>query len=664
MATNAALKALNAANIRNKTAVGSVTRGAIADGLDAALDYTDQQTAAVASGGKNAGKLACIQRQRGTVSAGWSTIAEVSSGNSGVITSIWIANASTPASRMRLSVDGEAVPSVFGSAGGTLAQWFCQGNGVAQPYRSDLHGVTKNGSGPNGNGFSGYVKHPIPYSDGFKLEYNPTADGETIWVMVEYTDSLSAFELPSDYRARVSVTTATPNYKDEVAFVNTTDDTVFYGVYCALASASNQFYNEGDPKGYYNGETVPSYRGSGFEDWFDSSYYFEEGTWRNTYTGIVSKEVGGNNRQTTYKFWPLLAAPRADQGLKFTYTCGDPDYSQYAPGSTSLEFVAWYYERALGSGGGGGTTPTLAKPTLTLDSADKQLTLTVSKVSGGTTYRKQRASTSSFADATDIDNSVNSVYTDTGLTNGVAYWYRARAEASGANPSPWAIATATPQLAVSPDAFFNLDPTQGVITDNGKVTQITDTIGGIVFGLANGLPGPGFVGESPSFNNRPALYFTSANNTGPVLLANNPAFAQRDTFTLYAAVQGNGTVLTNRVFNGQTQTWFTAESGAISCDNGRASWDHPDPQIICYVVTPSLVSAYDITNKLLGSFVPGTPTTSANNAELAIGAVRLATDFWQNFSAMTLGGLYAFPSARTSAQRGNDLAYYKSIFGF
>jgi len=43
MATNAALKALNATNIRNKTAAGSVTRKAIADGLDAALDYADQQ---------------------------------------------------------------------------------------------------------------------------------------------------------------------------------------------------------------------------------------------------------------------------------------------------------------------------------------------------------------------------------------------------------------------------------------------------------------------------------------------------------------------------------------------------------------------------------------------------------------------------------------------
>jgi hypothetical protein len=49
MPTNTELKNATATNIRAKTAVGSVTRANIADGLDAAYDYTDQQVGALSS---------------------------------------------------------------------------------------------------------------------------------------------------------------------------------------------------------------------------------------------------------------------------------------------------------------------------------------------------------------------------------------------------------------------------------------------------------------------------------------------------------------------------------------------------------------------------------------------------------------------------------------
>jgi hypothetical protein len=47
MATKESLKQANSENIRTKTADGSVTRKAIADGIDAGLDYTDQQVKAL-----------------------------------------------------------------------------------------------------------------------------------------------------------------------------------------------------------------------------------------------------------------------------------------------------------------------------------------------------------------------------------------------------------------------------------------------------------------------------------------------------------------------------------------------------------------------------------------------------------------------------------------
>lgn len=92
------------------------------------------------------------------------------------------------------------------------------------------------------------------------------------------------------------------------------------------------------------------------------------------------------------------------------------------------------------------TLPALAVPAnFTATEGDTQIDLDWDATPSATGYVLERDTDSGFSSPTTVYTGANTDYSDTGLTNGVAYYYRVKAQAAGFNDSDYAVASETPE---------------------------------------------------------------------------------------------------------------------------------------------------------------------------------------------------------------------------
>lgn len=113
------------------------------------------------------------------------------------------------------------------------------------------------------------------------------------------------------------------------------------------------------------------------------------------------------------------------------------------------------------SGTGGGSAPS-APAGLTATAGNAQVTLNWAAAPGATSYNVYRGSTSGGQSATPIATGITGTsYTNTGLTNGTAYYYKVAAINASGTSAPSSEASATPVSGSAPSAPAGLTATAG-----------------------------------------------------------------------------------------------------------------------------------------------------------------------------------------------------------
>jgi hypothetical protein len=210
------------------------------------------------------------------------------------------------------------------------------------------------GEGSGWAGLSGYIRLKMPYYSSVRVDIqNTSAASGLVWMMIERMpidpNQLHSLGLsPGMYLKTAGYGQDGPKTKySEVTLLESAEPTVLAGVFQFFDNGSepdvgNNFrFLEGDHRIYYAGELTPAYRSSGTEDFFHSSWYFQEGLFDQMDECLVLKN-DTNYTVAASRFFPLNRAPFHEQGLKFTWSVGEsvmPD-----PGNTYTRWLVWYYQ--------------------------------------------------------------------------------------------------------------------------------------------------------------------------------------------------------------------------------------------------------------------------------------------------------------------------------
>jgi hypothetical protein len=194
----------------------------------------------------------------------------------------------------------------------------------------------------------------MPYYESIRVDIqNPTASNKLCWMMLERLpidpNRLHCIGIKPGMYLRTYGFGQDDNkeHYSEVVLLDTNEPTILAGVYqyfdnsYEAGGGGNFRYLEGDHRIYYGGNTTPSYRGSGCEDFYHSSWYFQEGLFDRMDECLVLKN-DSYYRVATSRFFPLYRAPYHEDGMKFTWQVGEP--SMPDPNDTYTRWITWYYQ--------------------------------------------------------------------------------------------------------------------------------------------------------------------------------------------------------------------------------------------------------------------------------------------------------------------------------
>jgi hypothetical protein len=217
-----------------------------------------------------------------------------------------------------------------------------------------------------------------------------------------------------------------------------------------------------------------------------------------------------------------------------------------------------------GGGGGGGVQPPSTPAGLQASAGDTQVSLSWTTSSGATSYNVKRSTTSGSGYAT-ISSPTSTSFTDTGLTDGITYYYVVAAVNSAGSSGNSTEVSANPSGTVSPDVTITIDST--------KSKPISPYIYGLNFYFGNTNP-PALLTLDRSGGNRWTAYNweTNASNAG------SDYFYQNDNYLSTSNIPGEAV----RSFIAQDQTQGLASlmtvqlQGLVSADeNGPVSMASP-----------------------------------------------------------------------------------------
>lgn len=291
------------------------------------------------------GKLKCSQVQRHICgSKVWTTVFNLSDGPQ-VVTSLWMAfyfGTKSRISPLRITFDGAAEPQIIGFTDEIFGGSFDH----ASTFRARFNGVTRNEPGA----MSGYLRLPMPYLSSCKIEvYNNNTINGLCWAMVERFPLTFSVEriglIPGMYLSTYGYGEAghIGEFVEKTLF-ETVKPTILTGLfhYWYPSEPGNWDYFEGDYKLFYGGEGTPSYRSSGTEDFYFSSWGFHEGVFAEDDKILVAKDSASPYRCCCCRFFRISEAPYHSDGIKLTWTNGEAAAGN--PGTVYIRWIVWYYQ--------------------------------------------------------------------------------------------------------------------------------------------------------------------------------------------------------------------------------------------------------------------------------------------------------------------------------
>jgi len=189
-----------------------------------------------------------------------------------------------------------------------------------------------------------FVSQPLSEtSGGYNCHWPMPFHKSAHWTLTNGSDrTIEAFYYNIDFTALDSLPPDTRHFHAQFRRENPTNPTRNYtilelageGHYVGTAlfmAGKALYFLEGDEEVYVDGETEPSIRGTGTEDYFGSGWYYDRGTFSAPYHGLVLKE---ERRISTYR-WHIEDPIPFRRSLRFTIEHGsnntiEADYSSVA----------------------------------------------------------------------------------------------------------------------------------------------------------------------------------------------------------------------------------------------------------------------------------------------------------------------------------------------
>lgn len=411
----------------------------------------------------------------------WTEIAGAS--DSGVIQKIWMATDGPVAGfKIRITFDGASTPQIGGIIGIPLSDLF-GAREISSRYRTDFWGQSI-----ISGAFSGYVNLEMPFSTSFSIELLGPA--HTYWVIAEYRQSPNVPNM-SDPSMRLFAehVIQTASELDEVTLFDQSHQCIFMGLVHDITGHASYYTLEGDYKFYYGSSPTLGYQSSGGEDFYDSSYYFDEGTYHLAKVGLLYKSGG---RTITYRRWEIADAPADATRFKITWQNG-----QSGSGTAHTHLTRWYYstQRTIGS-------PSVPA-SLTVNSFDSA-SVNLSWTGGSDAWT---AGFKLYRDGVEIYDGMLTSFLDSGLTPSTSYTYTAKSYSIDGTLS------SASSSAIQVTAAY--DPTDGFsvfLEADGQSYSNNDPVTTWVDSSINGNSPTG--GASPVFktaqvNGLPAVYFNA-----------------------------------------------------------------------------------------------------------------------------------------------------------
>lgn len=303
------------------------------------------------------GKLKCDQVQRFSVSAGqWATVFNISDGP-GIVTNFWMAcdfNGKQRLTPIRIYFDGASSPQIQGFTG----EIFASGFDYPANFRGQFVGVTnsqESGEGAGYDGFSGYLRLLMPYYSSVRMDIQNTSGSSGLcWMMLERMPVRPTRLREIGLHNRMLLRTygyGQDGFKTKYTQVPLLDEsgpTILAGLFqffnngVGSGAGHNFKYLEGDYRIYYGGSSSASYRSSGTEDFYHSSWYFQEGYFQDPGDECFVEKHDDEYTVSVSRFFPLSRAPYHKDGVKLTWAVGEsavPD-----PGNTYTRWISWYYK--------------------------------------------------------------------------------------------------------------------------------------------------------------------------------------------------------------------------------------------------------------------------------------------------------------------------------
>lgn len=313
---------------------------------DGAWSVPPGVTVPVNAGGTNPqpmAKMRCAKTEWQSVAASATqTLLNYTGGSPGYISYLFIALSSTDAlaragSLIKIYIDGESTPSVSVPLDAVFLGAF-----APTKFQSRYVGY----AGLSGSNTGGYLYINAPFASGVKIDFvnaSTTTAVSNLWASINYHIAASApnwdrYKRLKNFQQGYS-SAVTPTKYTEVDLLNVTGRGVLWGLQLLIDSADSNFNClEGNIKIYVDGNL--DIENSGTEDWFNGTFYFQEGTYASDFAGCVLRDAS-NFRVNMYR-WHVLDAVPFDTSLRVTWTAGESAHATVTNNPT-IYSNAWYY---------------------------------------------------------------------------------------------------------------------------------------------------------------------------------------------------------------------------------------------------------------------------------------------------------------------------------
>lgn len=249
--------------------------------------------------------------------------------------------------RVRISFDGER------TVDSPLGEFFGSGHAVV-PVKSLMTGV----DAPSST-FSSWW--PMPYAKTAKVEIHNAGDtavtaGSSRVTTAPSAEHAAAVKSGAEGHFRTSSHAGPTEPGESWTFLKTKGKGKFAGVSHTMTGALNRNYLEGDERAYIDGSRTPEIHGTGSEDFYQSGWYFNRGTYSAPFNGNPAHLTGptgcADGRDCTAAYRLLIAdAVPFNSSIDFDIEHGFTNDQQADYSST-----AYWYGRAES---GSDTTDTL-----------------------------------------------------------------------------------------------------------------------------------------------------------------------------------------------------------------------------------------------------------------------------------------------------------------